>query len=262
MMNFDFTGKNVVVTGAGSGIGKGIALEFADNGANVWIGEIVDDHGNATLQELQKHGERFGYTKADISSRVQVEKMFAAANSALGGIDIVVNAAGIFCFKGFFEATPEDIRGHLDVNLLGTIYGCQIGVDYMKKQGRGGKIVNISSVGGRQGELESPFYALGKSGVINFTQSAAYNAAPYGINVNAVCPGTIRTPMIEAILAEKAGKKGNTDGLFMDLVKSRSPLGVPQTVEDMAYATLFLCSDYAKNITGQALNVCGGFKMN
>ena len=264
MMIFDFTGKNAIVTGAGSEIGKAIALQLAGNGANVWIGEISEGNAAQTVEEMKKSGESYGFTKVDVGSKEDMSALFEDARKAFGTIDIVVNAAGVFMPKHLLEATPAEIKKHLDINLFGAVYGCQLALDTMIKQGKGGKIVNISSVGGRHGELDFPYYALGKAGVLNWTQSVAYNGAPHGINCNAVCPGIIRTPMWDVIL--NAAKGGNedidTEELFQGILMSRTPLGRAQTAEEMAYAVSFLCSSYADVITGQALNVCGGSVMS
>ncbi len=263
-MKIDFTGKNAIVTGAGSGIGKSIALQFAENGANVWICDIVEPNGEATLEEMKKFRHSYGFSKVDVAKKEDLSSMFEAANEKFGSIDIVVNAAGVFMPKHFLDSTPEDIKEHLDINLMGVIYACQLALDTMIEQGGGGKIVNISSVGGRHGELDFPFYALGKAAILNLTQSVAYNGAPHRINVNAVCPGIIRTPMWHNILDAIAGGSEDVDHekLFDDILKSRTPLGKAQTGEDIAYTVLFLCSPYTDEVTGQAWNVCGGSVMS
>jgi NAD(P)-dependent dehydrogenase (short-subunit alcohol dehydrogenase family) len=263
-MKIDFTGKNAIVTGAGSGIGKSIALLLAENGANVWICDIVEPNGEATLKEIKKFKNSYGFSKVDVAKKEELDAMFEAAKEKFGSVDILVNAAGVFMPKHFLESTPEDIKKHLDINLMGVIYACQIALDTMIKQGAGGKIVNISSVGGRHGELDFPFYALGKSAILNLTQSVAYNGAPHSINVNAVCPGIIRTPMWDSILNGISGGSKNVDQeeLFEEILKSRTPLGRAQTGEDIAYTVLFLCSSYTDEVTGQAWNVCGGSVMS
>ena len=263
-MNIDFSGKSVIVTGAASGLGKGIAMQFAENGADVWVVDISEEGAGKTIEEMKPFGNRYGFTRTDVAKQEDMAAAYADAKQAFGRIDIVVNAAGVFGNKRFLDATPDDIKKHLDINLMGAVYSCQLAMKTMIEQGGGGKIVNISSVGGRLGELDFPFYTMGKAGVINLTQSVAFNAAPYDINVNCVCPGIIRTPMWDLILGT-VGADLTTEGkeqLYEDVLKSRTPLGRAQTPEDIAYAVLFLCSPFAVNITGQSLNVCGGSKMN
>jgi NAD(P)-dependent dehydrogenase (short-subunit alcohol dehydrogenase family) len=264
MMIFDFTGKSAVVTGAGSGIGKAIAMQFAEAGANVWAGDIVETNAAETVKAMGNFGRSYGYTKTDVSQKEDVAKMFQDAKEAFGRIDIAVNSAGVFLTTELLDAMPGDIQKHLGINLMGVIYGCQIALEIMIAQGGGGKIVNVSSVGGRHGAPGAPYYSLGKAGVINFTQSAAYTGAPHGVNCNAICPGIIRTPMWDGILddAMKRGEGMDRERLFDQMLKSRTPLGRAQTGEEMAYAVLFLASPYADAIVGQTLNVCGGSVMN
>ncbi len=264
MITLDFSGKNAIVTGAGSGIGKAIALQLAEGGANVWIGEIVEQNAAATLEQMKKYGGNYGITKVDVSIKAEIETLFEEAKKQFKTIDIVVNGAGVFMPKHFDEAAPEEIKKHLDINLMGVVYSCQLALDTMIKQGVGGKIVNISSVGGRHGDQDFPFYALGKAGVLNLTQSIAYIGAPHSINCNAVCPGIIRTPMWDTILKGITNGEENVDyeKLFEEILKVRTPLGRAQTGDDIAYTVLFLCSRYSDQVTGQAWNVCGGSAMN
>jgi NAD(P)-dependent dehydrogenase (short-subunit alcohol dehydrogenase family) len=260
MMTLDFTGKNAIVVGAASGIGRGIATVFADNNANVWIGDLSEENAAKVVEELSVCGNSYGFTRVDVSDKESLRGLFKDAKEAFGRIDIVVNSAGVFIFDHFLEGTPESINKHLNINLMGVLYGCQLALEYMMEQG-GGKVVNVASGGGRRGEFAFPFYALGKAGVLNLTQSAAYNGAPYNINVNAVCPGTLRTPMWDAIL-QNIGPDRDPDELFDEFVKERSPLGRAQTPEEIAYGAAFFCSKYADNITGQALNIDGGWIMS
>ena len=264
MIKIDFSGKAAVIAGGGSGIGKAIALELASCGASIWIGDINEHGAAAVCKEIRDKGGEAGFTKTDVSKPDDIEALFTAITAAHDRIDIVVNSAGLFLPESLLEASPEKIKAHLDVNLFGVIHSTKLALNIMIKQGGGGKILNVASVGGRGGEAGAPYYALGKSGIINFTQSAAYTGAPHGINVNALCPGIIRTPMWDVILEDAAGGDPSADKeqLFLEFVKRRTPLGRAQTPEEIAYAACFLCSEYANAIVGQALNVCGGDRMN
>jgi NAD(P)-dependent dehydrogenase (short-subunit alcohol dehydrogenase family) len=265
MMTFDFTGKSAIVVGAGSGLGEAIAMQLADNGANVWCGDIVRDNVAKTVRMMaERYRANYGFSVCDVSGEDSVIALFEEAKAAFGEIDIVVNSAGVFMPKQMLEAAPEEIKKHLDINLMGIVYGCRQALKIMIAQGKGGKIVNVSSVGGRRGESNSPYYSLGKSGILNWTQSVALYGAPYGINCNAICPGIIRTPMWDVILEADSGGDPDVDkeALFQEIVKARTPLGRAQTAEEMAYATAFLCSQYADAIVGQALNVDGGDQLN
>ncbi|MDR1797461.1 MAG: SDR family oxidoreductase [Clostridiales Family XIII bacterium] len=264
MIKVDLSGKAAIVTGGGSGIGKAIAAELADCGARLWLGDISEQGAQDAVAELKGKGADAGYTKTDVSKEADMAALFDAAKAAYGRIDIVVNSAGGFLLTQLLDTPVEKVKSHLDVNLFGVMIGTRLALEAMIAQGGGGKIVNISSVGGRSGELESPYYCLGKSGIINLTQSAAFTGAPHGINVNALCPGVVRTPLQESILdnATQGGSKEEKDKLFDEIVKGRSPLGRGITPEEIAYAACFLCSSYADAIVGQALNVCGGWRMN
>jgi len=267
MMSFDFTGRNAIVIGAGSGIGKAIAMQLADNGANVWAGDIAN--AEITVKEMQEtfgplYNAGYGFSACDVSKEESVRALLSDAITAFEDIHIVVNSAGVFMPKLLLEATADEIKSHLDINLMGIVYGCRLALETMIAQGKGGKIVNISSVGGRQGESKSPYYALGKGAVLNWSQSVALYGAPYGINCNAICPGIIRTPMWDVILGAEGGGDPNMDqeALFKEIVAARTPLGRAQTADEIAYAAAFFCSDYADVITGQALNVDGGGNLN
>ncbi|MCL1896423.1 MAG: SDR family oxidoreductase [Clostridiales bacterium] len=264
MMKIDFSGKAAIVTGGASGIGKAIALELADCGARIWLGDLDEKSAAAVCKTIENSGGKAGFTKTDVSNQGDIAALFADAKAAYGNIGIVVNSAGVFLPDSLLDATPERIKAHLDINLFGAIFSTKLALETMIAQGGGGKILNVASVGGRSGESGAPYYALGKSGVLNFTQSAALTGAPHGINVNAICPGIIRTPLWDVILESAADGDPDADKeeLFLDFVKRRTPLGRAQTPEEMAYAACFLCSSYADAILGQALNVCGGDRMN
>lgn len=258
-----FEGKKIVVVGAGSGLGRGVALEYARQGGDVWLGDYLAPGGEETVKQLAPFGGKYGFTQVDIAQKPQVEALYAEAAQGLGRVDIIANCAGTFLDRHFFDAAPEEIERSLAVNVLGVVYSCQVGMARMVGQGDGGAVVNLASVGGRRGDRPFPYYAMGKAAVLNFTQSAALNGAPHGIRVNCVCPGIIRTPMWDTILAaEKTEADENLDALFERIMKDRVPLGRAQTPDEIAKAVLFLSSDWASSITGQALNVCGGDAMN
>jgi NAD(P)-dependent dehydrogenase (short-subunit alcohol dehydrogenase family) len=266
VMKIDFTGKNIVSTGAGAGLGKAVAIEFAKSQANLWFGDISKERAEATLSELKgiNPNGKFGFTVMDISKKEDVQKLFDDAVTALGEIRSAANCAGVFFGCGFIDATPEDIHKHLSINLYGTIYFDQVAMGVMIKQGKPGNIVNIASVGGRRGDPGAPYYALGKAGIIQFTQSAALVGAKYDIKVNSVCPGIIRTPLWNTIFEDIAAETGETDydKIYNGMVSGRVPLGRDQSAEEIAYGVIYLASDCAYNITGQSWNICGGDAMN
>lgn len=263
-MNIDFKGKNIVVTGAGSGLGRAVALEYVKSGGTVWLGDISEKNAKSTLAELQAYNPRCGYTVVDISEKSQVQKMFDQASKQLGEIHIAANCAGVFFGGGFIESTPEEIQHHLSINLMGTIYFDQVAMKCMVDQGNGGFIVNIASVGGRRGDGVGPYYSLGKAGIIQYTQSAALFGAKYNIKVNCVCPGIIRTPLWEDVFkgVEASTGEADHDKIYNSMVQARVPLGRDQPAEEIAYGVLYLSSSCAANITGQSWNICGGDAMN
>lgn len=258
MKTFDFTGKSAFVTGAGRGIGRGIALALADCCANVWIADLLEDNAKQVADEVRALGVKAGWSKVDVSSKEEMTAAFDAAIAEFGKLDFVVNTAGIFNDDSMFEGKPDVIRRVIDINTLGATFGTQLALNHMKETG--GHIVNIASQAGRKGEVFSPFYCMSKAAVINMTQSAALTGAPYNILVNTVCPGSVRTPMMEDILLDLKDLYGCEKEQAWQNSVSGIPLKRAQTEQDIADAVLFFCD--APNITGQALNVDGGMKMN
>ena len=265
----DVTGNVALVTGGGRGIGRGICLALANNGADVVVADLVEQGARQVAAEVEALGRRAHAVSMDVTADGPVESAVGDAISRLGRIDILVNNAGSIGSAGW-----EDREGHTDedwditfgVNARGTSRVTDAVSSHMK-EARYGKIVNIASVAGRKGTLTSIPYGVSKSGVISLTQAYAQLLAPFDINVNAICPGLLWTPMWERIAdrfrTDEDAEAGRTPRQVFDrFVKSRTPLGREQTPEDVGNAAVFLASDTAKNITGQALNVCGGYLMN
>ena len=205
----------------------------------------------------------------NVTDQKSVERMVNEALARFGRIDILVNNAGIIGATGWEQRDQldeEDWDMIHAVNLKGVARASEAAASHMKAR-RYGKIINIASVAGRIGTLTSIPYGASKAGVINMTQALALELAPFNINVNAICPGILWTPMWERISLRWSLDPEKAQGLspkdiFNRTVKERTPLGREQTPEDIGYLTAFLASDYAKNITGQTINVCGGFRMN
>jgi NAD(P)-dependent dehydrogenase (short-subunit alcohol dehydrogenase family) len=262
-MNLKLTNQTAVVTGAGRGLGKEIAMTLAREGANVWIADIVKDTAAETAKEIAALGVKSGYSIIDIADPEQMEKLFDDAMSLTGRVDIMVNVAGIVMADFFLDGKADQIKNVMNVNILGVINGAQSALRRMMPN-NSGKIVNIASVAGRYGGGNvQPFYCMTKAAVLNLTQSIAKVGAPANVTCNAVCPGIIRTPMWEKILDfrhEKTGK--DREALWQEVLKERIPLGRAQEASDIANAVLFFVSEGGRNITGQALNVCGGMQMN
>ena len=260
MQKLDLTGKCAIVTGAGRGLGKNIAVTLADAGANVWVADIQEESVSQTAKELAAMGVKSGYTVTDVSKLADVEKMVADAEEGLGDIDILVNMAGIYCTDDIDSVSEETLHRVFGINLFSMVYSMKCVMRVMRRRGHGGSIVNASSVAGKTGNPYHPFYHLTKAGVLNLTVSAAKGGGPDGIRVNAICPGNIRTDMWERIIDDYQKKQPDKtrDELFFMYGPGDTAMGQAQEPEDISNAVLFLCSEQARFITGQSLNVCGG----
>lgn len=264
-MKIDFTGKTAVVFGVGrQGIGEGIAREIAAAGATVYVADILEQNCQEVSSSLRSAGFSTEACVADVSSYEDVDSAMKKAIQDTGRLDIVVNNAGIVGLKSFLDTDQDEIHRLINVNLMGANNGCQAALKHMIELGMSGKIVNTASFAGRHA-LQQGFshYGMTKAAVLYLTQAAAYTGAPYNINVNAVCPGIIRTPMWEQILDNYEDSGLDREASWKNSLKTFIPLERgDQTIEDIAYTVAFLCSEYADHITGQAINVDGGAAMN
>lgn len=241
----------VVVTGGSRGIGRAVALRFADEGARLLLLHYDPDEGAAeeTLKRLKNLGVQAESHKLDVSSWEAVDAFFKEVLSRLGRVDVLVNNAGITRDTLLMRMRQEDWDGVMAVNLKSVFNCTQAVVRTMIKQ-RSGRIVNISSVVGQIGNAGQCNYAASKAGILGFTKSVAREVAVRGITVNAVAPGFIETDMT-AVLPEKVRAD------FLQQV----PMGRIGRPEDVAEAVYWLCSDKAGYITGQVLHVNGGMYM-
>lgn len=242
-------GKVALVTGAAQGIGKAVALLLARNGADIVVSDINLEKAEETAKEVQTLGRKALAIKVDVAKLDDVEKMVGAIWARFGQVDILVNNAGIARDKLILRMTEEDWDAVLNINLKGTFNCTKAVVRHMSKQ-RSGKIVNIASVVGEMGNAGQGNYAASKAGVIGFTKTIAREFAQRGINVNAIAPGYIETPMTDA-LPDKAKEE----------LKRLIPMDRLGKPEDVAEAVLFLVSEASSYITGQVLNVNGGIYM-
>ena len=248
-----FEGRTVVVTGAGGGIGKGIAARFAAEGARVVLADL-SDAVHATADELGGIG-----VQADVTQPGDVEALFAAADR----VDVLVNNAGIITISRLEELTLEDWDRVLRVNTTGAFLCCQAAAAKMRAQGDGGRILNAASGQARQGFIYTPHYAASKFGVVGLTQSLAKELASDQITVNAYCPGIVGSDMWSYNDREWGRLLGNyAPGELMAEWIAGIPLGRAGTNDDVASLLLFLASDDAAYITGQTINVDGGMFMN
>ena len=267
----DLTGKTAIVTGGASGIGAGICRVLAQQGARVAVADLSNEGAETVAAELSRQDGEALAIQVDVTTRDSVHAMVNAVMAGLDRIDILVNNAGVVGAPGWWERpTPsdEDWDTVMGVNLRGAVNASEAVAPQMKER-RYGKIVNIASIAARQGRPEIPAYCASKRAVVSWTQSLALQLAPYDVNVNAVCPGMLWTPLYER-LTQYRSAFGLVPGLehlsgeehFQAEVESRIPLRRPQQPEDVGRLAAFLASDDAHNITGQAVNLDGGARMN
>ena len=242
-------GKIALITGAAQGIGRAVALLLARNGADIVVSDINLEKAQETAKEIEVIGRRAMAIKVNVVNLEEVERMVQAILEGFKQIDILVNNAGIARDKLILRMTEEDWEAVINVNLKGTFNCTKAVIRYMSKQ-KSGKIVNIASVVGEMGNAGQANYSASKAGVIGFTKTIAREFALRGINVNAIAPGYIETPMTEA-LPEKVKEE----------LKRMIPMERLGQPEDVAEGVLFLVSEASSYITGQVLNVNGGIYM-
>ena len=265
-------GKVAIVTGAGQGIGKGIATRLAQEGATVIIAEYDAQRAQTAAAEVDQYAGAALPWQIDIGDVAQIQAMVDEVVAQHGHIDILVNNAGVLHTMPFDEITPEEWDWLQRVNQRGLFFCLQrVAVQMLKQQATGGNdaqppaaIVNLSSVAGRSGRPFAAHYSAAKWAVISITQSAAEWLAPHGITVNAICPGIVETPMWEDIDRVQSERFGLERGGWMQKsVEEMVPLQrAARATEDIGAAVSFLCSDDGAYITGQAINVSGGMEMN
>jgi len=254
-------GRRALVTGAGRGIGKAIALELASRGADVAVNDLSAEPAEAVAEEITGRGARALSLPCDVSRRSQVQQMVHAVIEQWGGLDILVNNAGVSRIVPFLEMAEETWDQVIDTNLKGAYLCSQEALRTMVSQGAGA-IVNVSSQSGKEGNSCYAAYCASKFGIIGLTQSLAREFAPSGIRVNAVCPGVCFTELWEEQLPDYARKRGLEPEQVKAYLEGKVPLGRLGTPEEIARVVAFLASDEASYITGQAINVTGGAIMH
>jgi NAD(P)-dependent dehydrogenase (short-subunit alcohol dehydrogenase family) len=243
-----FGDRVVLITGSGSGIGRATAFAFAAEGAKIAVVDWFEDKAQETAAQIIADGGAATALTADVADAQQVETMVASTIEAYGRLDVLVNNAAIATGKDILETSEEVWDKDIDVVLKGVFLCSKAALPTMIEQG-GGVMVNIASVNGLAG-FGNTAYSAAKAGVINLTKNAAMNFGKHNIRVNAICPGTIRTPVWEKRLA--------IDPQVFEKLAKWYPLGRVGEPEDVAKAVLFLASDDAAWITGTALIVDGG----
>ena len=267
----DLTDKVAIVTGGARGIGRGICLALAGQGADIAVADMNGQGAESVAGEVAGMGRQGVAIAVDVTDRKSVDNLVRQVMDRFGKTDILINDAGVIGASGWQEReTPsdEDWELVLAVNLRGVAVVTEATIPHMKER-RYGKIINIASIAARQGSQAAPHYAASKAAVVNLTQSHALQLAAYDINVNAICPGTLWTSMYEQVARQRSNfdadptMRGLQDReYFARAVETRVPMKKAQTPEDIGNLAAFLASDDAHNITGQAINVDGGSRMN
>ena len=251
-----------IVTGAARGIGRGLALALAREGAHVAIADLpsAQEDMERTAALVEGEGAQAHLAHCDVRDWSQVSALASATLERFGGIDILVNNAGVISVAPVIAMSEEAWDQVLDVNLKGTFLCCKAVAPHMMER-RSGRIVNISSIAGRRGQPGVAHYCASKFGVHGFTQALARELAPFDVTVNAVCPGEVDSAMWrEHLLPALAATQGSTpDEAWESFIRERVPLGRPQTPEQIGQAVVFLCR--ADNVTGESLGVTGGSEM-
>ena len=246
--------KRVMITAAASGVGRGIAQAFLDVGARVHICDISAER----LRAFQTEAPHLGCTVTDVSDPMAVERFFADARDHLGGLDVMVNNAGIAGPTGSLEdISPEQWHQTMDVNVNGQFYCLRYAIPLLK-QSKGGSIVNVSSTAGLTGYPLRTAYAASKWAVIGLSKSLAMELGPFAVRVNAICPGSVDGDRMARVISAEAKVRGmSTEAVRQTYLKQNS-LGTFIDPVDVAKMVLFICSDAGAKITGQSLCVDGG----
>lgn len=248
MLKVDLSGKVAIVTGSSRGIGRAIALSLARDGADVVVNARVNlNRAEEVAREIESMGRKALVILADVSKKDDVENMVKQTLDEFGKIDILVNNAGIVgSTVPIQELSEEDWNRIISVDLKGTFLCCKAVIPHMISR-RSGKIVNLSSIAGKEGNANMTAYCAAKAGIIGFTKALAEEVAKYGIRVNCVCPALIETELVERMDKKQA-----------EYLKSKIPLGRLGKPEEVAELVKFLVSDASDFITGQAFNITGG----
>jgi 2-deoxy-D-gluconate 3-dehydrogenase len=243
------SGKTALITGAGSGLGRAIALAFAEAGALVAAADISREKAEETAEVIHRQGAEASAQALDVTNHSEVENITADVVQKWGSLDILVNSAGRAIRGTALEYKEEDWKTILAVNLTGTFFCCQASGRHMASQRRG-KIINIASIGGFIAYPGSIAYLASKGGVVQLTKGFAVELATYNVQVNAIAPSLFETPMSSSTRSDPESHK-----YFMD----RTPAGRKGRPEEIAGAAIFLASESSSMVTGHTLAVDGGF---
>jgi meso-butanediol dehydrogenase/(S,S)-butanediol dehydrogenase/diacetyl reductase len=251
--------KVAVVTGAGQGIGKAIALALAKEGACVVVSDINFQEANQVTKEIESIGKKSIAVKTDVTNKKEVDELIKKTLDKFGTLDIMVSNAGVSSMEFVIDMPEEKWDFNMDINLKGTFFVTQAAAKQMISQQKG-KIICTASMAGKGGVATQAHYNASKHGVVAYVKSLAQELAPIGITVNSICPGSIKTSMQDREVKWSAQIRGAgaTAEDIRDEMANFTPLGRIGLPEDVAKVVVFLASDDAAFMTGQAINVTGG----
>ena len=254
-------GKTALVTGSTSGIGLGIAERLAAQGANVILNGFgdVDEPKAAVLAAGQQHGIKVGYHGADMSKPAEIEALFAYGQAEFGGIDIVVNNAGIQHVANIEDFPVEKWDAILAINLTSAFHTMRLAIPGMRKK-NWGRVINIASAHGLAASAGKSAYVAAKHGLVGLTKAAALETAQTGVTVNAICPGWVLTPLVQKQIDARSEREGiSVAEAQKDLLGEKQPSLQFVTPSQLGDLAVFMCSPGADNVRGVAWNVDGGW---
>lgn len=252
------TDVNIAITGGAQGIGRGIALRVASEGARVMIADINEEGARSVADEILSAGGKADAIHVDVTNRESLANVVGTTATAFGSLDVMFNNAGVNQPQHFLEITEDIYSRIMDVNALGVLLGTQEAAKQMVSQGRGGKIVNTCSIASRQSYPNWVPYCMAKFAVVAVIQGAAKALAPHGIRVNGFAPGVVDTPLWDKLDADLVAIGEGRPGEAMKDFSADILLGRPATPEDIGGTAAFLASSDSDYITGQIIMIDGG----
>ena len=250
-------GKTALVTGSTSGIGLGMAMSLARQGADVVLNGFGDFE--AAKSQVASLGVKVGYHGADMSKPAEIADLMAYAQRAFGGVDVLVNNAGIQFVAKVEDFPVEKWDAIIAINLSSAFHTTRLALPFMRAK-NWGRIINVASAHGLVASAQKSAYVAAKHGLVGFTKSGALEVATTGITVNAICPGWVLTPLVEAQLQDRSAREGaSLDEVKRRLLTEKQPMAEFTTPASIGGLAVFLCTDAARTITGASLSIDGGW---